>query len=332
MYNGIGLATVRGSGTNGYVQKNAAFVSQSRAAERKGRSEGVRREIPQPKQPDAEIIEHKRKRDVEVKVLKLREALEEQGVEEATIEEKTDALRKSLLEKLPAPASKRRKGANEAADARGDRETHSMAAAKEQETAALKSALGISSEYQAGQAFDRELQARKREERMAQRAAEEAKVAELEALLEKERKREEKEKLKDEKKRAKKEKKAEKKAKKREKEGKPPKEAKAPKEPKEPKGGSPSLAPPPPLAPPPEERGRGRDEPRAGRDERRDERRGSRSRSRSDSRSPSPRRRSRSPSRSRSPRRRSRSGSRSRSYSRSGSRSKSRSRSKSKSR
>ena len=36
-----------------------------------------------------------------------------------------------MLEKLPEPASKRRKGANEPADPRGDRETHSMAAAKE---------------------------------------------------------------------------------------------------------------------------------------------------------------------------------------------------------
>jgi len=33
MYNGIGLATVRGSGTNGYVSRNMAFVSQTRATE-----------------------------------------------------------------------------------------------------------------------------------------------------------------------------------------------------------------------------------------------------------------------------------------------------------
>lgn len=30
MYNGIGLTTVRGSGTNGYVQRNTAHISNTR--------------------------------------------------------------------------------------------------------------------------------------------------------------------------------------------------------------------------------------------------------------------------------------------------------------
>ena len=30
MYNGIGLQTVRGSGTNGYVQRNTAHISNTR--------------------------------------------------------------------------------------------------------------------------------------------------------------------------------------------------------------------------------------------------------------------------------------------------------------
>ena len=162
MYNGIGLATVRGSGTNGYVTKNMAFVSASRAAERKDRTEGFKRDIPQPKQPDQDIIEHNRKRDVEVKVLRLRESLEDKGVDEAEIEAKTAELRKSLLNKLPTPAAKRPKAANEEAEARGSMETHARAAAKETETKALKSALGIDPGYVAGSAFDRELQQKKR--------------------------------------------------------------------------------------------------------------------------------------------------------------------------
>ena len=131
MYNGIGLATVRGSGTNGYVQKNLSFVSATRAAERKDRSEGAKRDIPQPKKPDHQIIEHNRKRDVEVKVLRLREALEDQGVDEAEIEAKTSEMRKSLLAQLPSSAPKARKNASEPADSRGAQETHAMAAAKE---------------------------------------------------------------------------------------------------------------------------------------------------------------------------------------------------------
>ena len=35
MYNGIGLTSVRGSGTNGYVQRNMAHVSRDRTARAK---------------------------------------------------------------------------------------------------------------------------------------------------------------------------------------------------------------------------------------------------------------------------------------------------------
>ena len=35
MYNGIGLTSVRGSGTNGYVQRNMAHVSREQTARRK---------------------------------------------------------------------------------------------------------------------------------------------------------------------------------------------------------------------------------------------------------------------------------------------------------
>ena len=181
MYNGIGLATVRGSGTNGYVTKNLSFVSATRAAERKDRTEGFKRDIPQPKQPDQDIIEHNRKRDVEVKVLRLRETLEDKGVDEAEIEAKTTEMRKNLLKQLPAPAAKRSKGAQEEAESRGSMETHARAAAKESETKALKSALGIAPGYVAGSAFDRELQQKKRDERQEQREAEANKVVELEA-------------------------------------------------------------------------------------------------------------------------------------------------------
>ena len=48
-------------------------------------------------------------------------------------------------------------------------ETHARAAAKETETKALKSALGIDPGYVAGSAFDRELQQKKRDERQEQR-------------------------------------------------------------------------------------------------------------------------------------------------------------------
>jgi len=190
MYNGIGLATVRGSGTNGYVQKNMSHVSRSRIAERKTDQEKQKQyTMKEPRAPNLEIIEHNMKREVELKVMRLRDTLEEEGAAPSVIEEKAAALRKSLLAKLPAPS---------AVSAARPGETHSDAATKRSENEALKSALGIGGGYEAGSAFDRELQERRKQERMAKRAAEEAEVAEMEAALEREKEREEKKRRKDE--------------------------------------------------------------------------------------------------------------------------------------
>ena len=93
-YNGIGLKTARGSGTNGYVQRNFAFV----------RRREERRELPDEimstsltKAPNAELLEHQRKRNVELKCAEMEEKLEEQGYPEEDIVEKIDAYRQKLL-------------------------------------------------------------------------------------------------------------------------------------------------------------------------------------------------------------------------------------------
>eukprot|EP00966_Prymnesium_polylepis_P131667 3045063-Prymnesium_polylepis.1 len=130
-----------------------------------------------PRAPNLDIIEHNMKREVEVKVMRLRDTLEEEGVAPSVIDEKAEALRKSLLAKLPSP-----KVAGTGSARPG--ETHADAATKQSENEALKSALGISSGYAAGSAFDRELQEQRKAERMAKREAEEAEVAEMEAALE----------------------------------------------------------------------------------------------------------------------------------------------------
>ena len=78
MYNGIGLTTVRGSGTNGYVQRNMAHVSRQRVDRQKSvdKAPSKHAALRDPRKASAEIMDHKRKREVEVKVLALRESLE----------------------------------------------------------------------------------------------------------------------------------------------------------------------------------------------------------------------------------------------------------------
>lgn len=83
MYNGIGLTTPRGSGTNGYVQRNLSSVRAKRPRDERGgeRDEKDRERLESQlnRQPNAEILEHQRKRQLEVKCAELQDMMEEQG-------------------------------------------------------------------------------------------------------------------------------------------------------------------------------------------------------------------------------------------------------------
>jgi serine/arginine repetitive matrix protein 2 len=103
MYNGIGLQTARGSGTNGYVQTNKFFIRPRTGGPPKapfpsyddgpgagagaGGLGGMRK-------PNKEILEHDRKRQVELRLVLLRDTLEEQGYTEGEIEERVEEARK----------------------------------------------------------------------------------------------------------------------------------------------------------------------------------------------------------------------------------------------
>lgn len=77
MSDNVGLSTPRGSGTSGYVQRNLAHLKpRDRAApyNTKDLDSFKHRQ----RQPDKEILEHDRKREVEVKVFELRDQLEDE--------------------------------------------------------------------------------------------------------------------------------------------------------------------------------------------------------------------------------------------------------------
>lgn len=78
MSSNVGLNTPRGSGTSGYVQKNAANIRHrdNNAPYPKDGFDSIRH---RQRQPDQEILEHDRKREIEVKVFELRDKLEDDG-------------------------------------------------------------------------------------------------------------------------------------------------------------------------------------------------------------------------------------------------------------
>lgn len=72
----VGLSTPRGSGTSGYVQSNKAHLRTKDRAEPYPKDFDAMRH--KQRQPDKDILEHDRKREVEVKVFELRDKLEDE--------------------------------------------------------------------------------------------------------------------------------------------------------------------------------------------------------------------------------------------------------------
>ncbi|KAK6129857.1 hypothetical protein DH2020_036375 [Rehmannia glutinosa] len=158
MYNGIGLQTPRGSGTNGYIQSNKFFVKpktnkvltdSNRGFESGQGTGGVTRKANQ------EILEHDRKRQIELKLLVLEDKLIDQGYTDAEIAEKLDEARKSL------EAKENEEGefnAGVTSEKVSETQTHQIAALKERQMETLKAALGIESEVDREKKF-RDLEA-----------------------------------------------------------------------------------------------------------------------------------------------------------------------------
>ncbi|KAI2470645.1 cwf21-domain-containing protein [Annulohypoxylon bovei var. microspora] len=150
MSDNVGLSTPRGSGTSGYVQRNLAHLKpRDRPAPYSTKDLDSFRH--RQRQPDKEILEHDRKREVEVKVFELRDQLEDEEVDEDEIDKRCDALRKELQEKM-------NKGGRDAAPRKPLKahQVHELADAKIKESERLRNALKISKNYEEGSHWKRQ--------------------------------------------------------------------------------------------------------------------------------------------------------------------------------
>ena len=120
MYNGIGLQTPRGSGTNGYVQANKFLVRARTSNVVLDGSKGFGPDQGTAgisKKPNKDILEHDRKRQIELKLVILEDKLSDQGYTDAEIAEKLEEARRNL-EAAAAAASDENGGAIFASDKR----------------------------------------------------------------------------------------------------------------------------------------------------------------------------------------------------------------------
>ncbi|KAJ1311018.1 hypothetical protein OPQ81_009524 [Rhizoctonia solani] len=157
MYNGIGLTTPRGSGTNGYVVRNLSHLRSRDAQQDMHKFD----QPPKHREPDAGILEHERLRKIEVRCLELQLELEENNIPEENIEAEVSKLREQLMASVTnVPTSAKNLKPTD---------THGMALAKKQELDKMARALGTSANYVEGDAFNREKQEELRRQRAIER-------------------------------------------------------------------------------------------------------------------------------------------------------------------
>ncbi|CAF2883116.1 unnamed protein product [Rotaria sp. Silwood2] len=162
MYNGIGITTPRGTGTNGYVQRNLSFVPTKRERVEYVKDADIKKlETLIEKKGNAEILEHEKKRRIEVKCIEMRDMMLNNGYDEEVTNQKVQKFRKMLIE---------REGLYEKTEIEYDefgrpvaKETHQLAQANDEKNRKLREAFGIGE-------FDKK--------KIAEQKAEEAKEAE----------------------------------------------------------------------------------------------------------------------------------------------------------
>jgi cwf21 domain len=152
MSSNVGLTTPRGSGTSGYVQRNLSLLKPRDAGIGQPYSLNDRDRAPRARKPDQNILQHDRLREIEVKVLELRDTLEEEaekaeedgkeGLSDEVIEERCEELRKRLTEEMERDLKKGR-GASGGGRGLKSYQVHELAEAKERESERLRRALGL---------------------------------------------------------------------------------------------------------------------------------------------------------------------------------------------
>ncbi|BAM39013.1 uncharacterized protein TOT_010000478 [Theileria orientalis strain Shintoku] len=96
MFNGVGLRTPRGSGTNGYVQRSLATLPSKKVVKLSNQSDAISR----PKsRTDPAILLHEKKREIELKLLQLRTTLKG-SMTDQEIETEIQKQREFMLQNL----------------------------------------------------------------------------------------------------------------------------------------------------------------------------------------------------------------------------------------
>jgi len=131
---------------------------------------------PRSTQPDAAILDHERRRKIEIQCIELQDELEEKGyakqanrsLPDDEVQARVASLRRGLRARLERAPKQYFSHTHEEAKQLRPSDTHNRGAAKEIEAQSMQRALRIRPDYEEGQAFDPVWQERRKWERIEQ--------------------------------------------------------------------------------------------------------------------------------------------------------------------
>ncbi len=195
MYNNIGLQTPRGSGTSGYVSANKAKPRQIKTKldflkELKQLRENV---LEPSRKANKDILEHKQKREIYVKLAELRHQLENEKDENGACKHTAEDIAAKVKQTEADLLEKYNSGAFDQLEGKVLKDSHAMALVKEKEQERVKQLFKISEEYKYGSAFDFDGQKKAQQEREYLKALKKIEKHKREKEEEKKKKKERKE-------------------------------------------------------------------------------------------------------------------------------------------
>ncbi|KAE9548751.1 hypothetical protein FO519_008042 [Halicephalobus sp. NKZ332] len=196
MYNGIGLSTARGSGTNGYVQANlSSLLFSKQKIDYNAEADMEKNEAELNKGPNKDLLLHEYKRRIEIKCAEFEDLMEEKGFSEKEILDKVNEYRKLLFAEFEA-------GKMQLEHELDDRNSHSRAHLAQVGRDRFRNALKIDEKYKPGSSFEQmkkpgeEAKTENKEEAEKEEKEAAEKKAKIDRLMEEIKKEEEKAKLK----------------------------------------------------------------------------------------------------------------------------------------
>jgi len=148
MYNGIGLTTPRGSGTNGYVQGNCSAI-RSKKNKHHGKPSD-KKDLEKIKTPNVELLMHEEKKKIEIELYKLKSELIKKGelsqeeIDAKISEERTTRMKKVQEKFNQSSDSSKSKTLD---DTRDGIKSHQPSEQHSEKADKFKKALGIDKEY-----------------------------------------------------------------------------------------------------------------------------------------------------------------------------------------